>query len=760
MRLLLTVCCLLGCSGLTSKLCGAPGQPCCAESVCDANAVCGPSDLCEACGAESQKCCAQDTCADRFSCVSGACVTGLSCDVTCTLGKARCLNNGIETCTAVGVCPAWRTTLAACPSGALCTVTGTTADCVESCPGACTPDALLCTTDGLRRCVASGACPTLASETDNTDEPTCISGGVITAELSWESPTPMGSSLVDIAGELSGSYWVLDELGNIVRYALGPWEFEVRPTVGKKMRHLASCGQGSILFAAGEGGTVLRRSGGVWTEENVGSNVLLTDITCDSNRAYAASADGRLFVRNGSTWTGYPTGTTQPFHTLTTLFSTQQIFLGGANGLIINCDVTALPPSCATEVSGTTSNINSLWGDSFTNTVYAAGNKGTLLVRGVNWQPLSVAGLTPTDNIVSVTGLHDSRLSQTTVVAITENGKSIIRRGAAVQDLVQLPEQGFTCAWAPNEDTVVYTSLQGGLWFRPGLSSNIPFSARGGRKPITANLNAVVSAGQGRLFTVGEGGARYRRQNNTWSLDALGAATTATLWGLAVRSAGEIYAVGDNGTVLVRRFGTWVAEAEGLTTEALVAVVLDSERVWALGETQLLEKNLASGAWRAMPLPGGTPFPTSLALRKDVNGKATELVVVGYGCTVLSFSLTDRSFTAGPPCDTSSNFNAAAFLGSGDLLLASHSGTIHRRTGTTYTQEAISGSMNLDPFYALVPDGSSMFAMGESGRLLRRVGTSWLDVAPSVTQGALAAGVADEEGLFVVGTGGLVLRRR
>ncbi len=760
MRLfLLTVGCLLGCSGITTKLCGAPGQPCCAESTCDANASCGASDLCEACGAESQKCCAQDTCADTFSCVSGACVTALSCSVTCTLGTARCVNNGIETCTAAGVCPAWKTTIAACPSGALCTVTGTAADCVETCPGACMPDALLCTTDGLRRCVASGACPTLASETDNTDVPACISGGAITAELSWESPTPLGADLVDIAGDLSFSYWVLDDLGNIVRYALGPWEFEVRPTVGKKMKHIASCGQGSILFAAGEAGTVMRRSGGLWTEENVGSNVVLTDITCDSTRAYASSADGRLFVRNGSTWTGYPTGTSQPFNTLTTLFSAQKIYLGGESGLIISCDVNALPPTCTTESSGTTSDINSLWGDPFTNTVYAGGDQGTLLARGANWLPLGVTGLTPTDRIVSVTGLYDNSLDQTTVVAITEGGKSIIRRSAAVQDVVQLPEGGFTCAWAPNEDTLLYASRHGGLWFRPGLLSNIPFTARGGRKPISADLYAVVSVGQGRLFAVGEGGARYRRQNNTWSIDALGVATTATLRAMAVRSAGEIYAVGNEGTVLVRRFGTWVAEAEGLTTEALVAVVLDSERVWALGETRLLEKNLISGVWRSIALPTATPYPTSLALRKDVNGKATELVVAGEDCTVLSFSLTDDSFSPGPACGMRFDFNAAAFASSGDLILGAETGTIHRRTGATYTLEALPG-MSLDAFYALVPDGSSMFAMGQQGRLLRRVGTSWMDVAPSVTNSELAAGVADEEGLFVVGTAGLVLRRQ
>jgi hypothetical protein len=747
---------LFGCSGLTTKLCGAPGQPCCAQSTCDTGAACGASDLCEACGGESQKCCAENICSGELSCMSGTCGVGLSCNVTCTLGTSRCANNGVETCAAAGVCPAWRSTVATCPSGSVCALSGTTADCVESCPGACTPDSLLCTTEGLRRCVASGTCPTLAAEPDDSSLPTCITGGVIDSELSWESPTPLGTELVDIAGELSSSYWVLDELGNIVRYALGPWEFEVRPTPGKRMRHLASCGQGSILYAAGEGGTVLRRSGGAWTEENVGTTVELTGVSCDSTRAFAASADGRLYVRSGGTWTGHATGVTAAFTDVTTLFFNQQVYLSGPNGLIVKCEATTLPPTCTQENSGTTVRINAIWADTYTGAVYAVGDQGTLLQRGTSWQPIPLAGVT--DALVGVTGWHDSSVNATNVVAISRGGKAVIRRSAAVEEIVQVPDTGFTNAWAPNEDTLVFTAHHGGLWFRNGLFSLAPFVARGGRKPITADLRAVTSVGQGRLFAVGNNGTRVRRQNGAWSVDALGAATTASLHGIAARSAGEIYAVGEQGTVLVRRWGTWVVEAQGLTTQSLSAVVLDTERAWALGENQLLEKNFATGVWRVIPLPAATPLVTSLALRKDANGKALELVIAGHECTALSFSLTDDSFTPGPACGNRFDFSAAAFLSSGDLVLATETGSIHRRTGATFNFENVSGT-GIEAFLALVPDGSSMWAIGEGGRMFRRVSTSWTEAVSDVTLNMLNAGVKDEEGLFVVGTSGVVIRR-
>lgn len=748
--------CLSSCDGITTKLCGAPGQPCCPASACDANAVCGAAELCQACGGEGQVCCAQAVCAEPLSCVSGTCTRGLSCEASCTLGSSRCVNNGIETCTAAGVCPAWRTTLALCPGGSACTVTGSVADCLESCPGACTPDAQLCTNEGLRRCVAAGPCPTLVAEADNSDLPACITGGVVDSEVSWESPTPVGSTLVDIAGELTGSYWVLDDLGNIIRYALGPWEYEVRPTVGKRMLHIASCGLGSRLYAAGEGGTVLRRAAAMWTEENVGAATTLTGVTCDTNRAYAAGADGKLYVRDGTSWTGYPTGSTAVFTDITSVFSQQRVYLSGRSGLIVACGVSVLPPSCTTEPSGTTASLNAIWGDSFTNTVFAVGDDGTLLERTARWERIALSGVS--DHLVGISGWHDSSVDATTIAAISAGGTAIIRRGPAVAEIVRVPDTGFTNVWAPNERTLVFTAVGGGLWFRNGLTSRAPFVARGGRKPITANLLAVTSIGQGRLFAVGEGGARFRRQNGAWSVDALGANTAQTLRGVAARSAGEVYAVGDQGTVLVRRWGTWFAEAQGLTTEDLLAVVLDTGHVWVLGQSQLLEKNLATGEWRTVALPQGTPKVTSLALRKNGTGEGTELVIAGHRCTSLSLSLHNGGFTAGPDCGSRFDFNAAAFLASGDLLLASTTGTIHRRTGGTLTFENVSG-IGMEPFYGLVPDGSGMWALGAGGRLFRRIATNWSVAAPEVTKRALNAGVKDDDGLFIVGPGGLVLRR-
>ncbi len=744
----------LSCGGLSTQLCGAPGQPCCAASSCNADAVCGAGDLCETCGREGERCCTTG-CGDALTCMGTTCGRALTCGTSCTLGEQRCANNGIETCTASGVCPAWTVSLSACPTGSPCTPSGATADCVETCPGACTIDARLCTNEGLRVCVASGTCPTLAPETDNTDAPACLTGGVVTAELSWESPTPFGQTIVDIAGELRSSYWLLDDLGNIVRYAVGPWEYELRPTPGKRMKHLASCGLGSILYAAGEGGTVFRRSGGAWTEENVGSTTLLRDVACDSTRAYAVGADGRVYVRSGGSWSSTATGATTQLNAIASLFSAQRLLMVGNGGVAVKCEAATLPPTCVTESTGTTNDLVALTADTFTGTAWAVGTNGTLLERSLAWSTIDLPNVTT--NLVGVTHLYQSSLDATAITVIGENGTLVVRRGTGLRSIDQVPDENLTAAWTPDEDTLLVAGQGGALWYRNGLFSIAPFTARGGRKPIAADLYAVTSIGNGRLFAVGANGARVRRQNGAWSVDALGATTSAKLRAIAARSANELYAVGEQGTVLVRRYGAWVRDAEGLTTETLWAVVTDTKRAWALGQTKLFEKTFATGAWRAIPLPQGAG-PLSLALKKNAAGEAAELVVAGTSCATWSVGLTDDRFTSGPSCNSRYELSAAAFAANGDLYVASTEGTIFRRTGSTMTFESVAG-LRVDPFWALVPDGSTMWAAGTGGALFRRTAGSWSDAAPDVTDATFFGGVKDEDGLFLVGPGGVVLRR-
>lgn len=779
-----------GCGGgLKTKLCGALGEPCCEADVCDPGGRCGSGNTCQACGgasqpcclgdtactgqavcstdvclpcgAKGQACCADDTCNDALSCSGGSCVDASSCTNPCNVGASRCTNGGIETCTAVGTCPAWRSTVAVCPGGTSCQVTRTdVAECVETCPGACTPDAVLCTVEGLKRCVAGATCPSLVTETDDPDRPQCVTGGVVGTDIAWESPAPLNTPLAAIAGDLAGSYWVLDRLGNIVHNALGSWEYEVRPTAGKRALALTSCKLGSRLVAAGEGGTIFRRGFGSWTEENVGStSVTLNAVICDSTNTFAAGSDGKLYFKGSGAWSSVTTGALGPINGLGYLFSQQRIFLVGNAGEIINCDI-AGTPSCAPEASGTTANLLAAWGDTFTNAVYAVGTGGTFLERLGSWAPISVMDGPVTDTLSAVHGWYDTGNSRTNVAAVGAAGVYVARpvitffkNTVAAEDL--------TGVMMIDADNVFVSSQAGRIWYSDQVSPPpaVAFTTRGGAKPVTKTLHGVASLGPGRLLAVGDDGTRVRRENGAWLSDGLGASTTQPLRAVASRGNAESYAVGGAGTILVRRYGTWSDDAAAVTTKDLYGVAMDAETAWAVGDDGTWLGKVAGSAWASLGQTATTKHLRGVAVRADGAGKAIEVVAVGADCTVLSKEGTMVTAQAVAGCPAGTALLAAAFTASGELYVGGEGGVLFHRTTMGFQREYL-GSGTLESVNGLVVQGSSVWALCTSGELYRRTGTTWAPYATDVTTDTLNAGVNDtQDGLFLVGGRGLIWRK-
>lgn len=772
MRLVPTLALLLvACSPLPGKLCGAPGQPCCASSTCDDGAQCGTAGLCDACGGLGQACCGDAGCTGELRCTNAVCAAPLSCP--CPLGATRCQDNGIERCAPAqgSPCPDWTTVLNACPAGSLCTQAGDSADCVEACPGACKPGVLVCTTHGLRQCVAAGACPSLTTTPDDPVSPRCSTGAVVDATLAWESPTPFGADVADIAGDVPAQYWILDGFGNIVRYASGTWRYEVRTTEGRRMRGLASCGLQTSLYAVGEHGVVLRRDSTGWHEESVGTSTALVDVACAADRAFALGADGRFYVREAGGWAGYATGATGALTAMALLLSEDVVYLAGATdlpgdagqaGLVIRCAVPTMatggPPTCVSEPSRATEALVSLWADEVSRVAWAVGARGTMVLRNAQeW--VSVPQPEVRDDFCYVTGLHDRTQGLTTVVALTRSGTTVFREAQlGRQSLRRVPGGGLTRAWMLTADNVVFAGTKGRSWRWGGQSSPDTFIPITGTAPTVADLRAVAALDPGRLVAVGASGTRLVRQNDAWVPDEYGAGTTKTLEALTVRSAGEAYAVGREGTVLARRWGSWVQEAAGLTGEDLTAVAHDDRHVWAVGRTQLLEKDLTRDAWRVVVLPEGTNA-TGLAVRKNEHGQAQEVVIVGAACALWRYAPEDGTFAPAGRCGAQApSFTSAAFLPSGELALTSQEGLIYVRTDAGLQAQGTTGGAQA-PLRALVADGANVWAVGEAGLLLR-VGETWVQQHRDLVRQPLSAGTGHGTGTYFVGEGGVILRLR
>ena len=747
--------------GLHTRLCGAVDQPCCAElPACDDGARCNATSVCEACGATGQGCCADNACQAGLTCSGSVCAEPLVCTTQCTLGTTRCsATGGVESCGSDGTCPAWRSVVATCPTGTVCT----NGDCVEQCPTACVPDTLQCTVQGLQRCVqpTGQACPSLMMAADS-DPPTCMLGAAVGTDLVWESPTPFHAPLAGIAGDLVSSYWLLDGLGNIVHLGPAGLEYEVRGVAGKRARAIASCGLGSRLFAVGEGGTVYRRGYGGWTEENVGAAVTLEAVACDSNQmAVATGGDGKLYRSGTPGWSNYPTGSSGPFHGLGYNFSTQQVFLVGNGGAITRCTGLDQPtPACAADPSGSTADLAAAWGDPFNSQIFAVGANGTVLQRGTSsaWTALDSGGAT--ESLQAVAGYLEPSTNTTVVIAAGASGAYLARPYALSFFENVVAAETLTGVMAIDKNNVFLTSREGTLWYTDQVSPlpTTPFTALGGQKPIAATLNAVSGLGLGKVFAVGEGGARYRRVNGGWLPDTGGLGVTQALTGVAAVSAGEVYAVGLGGRLLVRRYGTWSDDAPGLTAVDLQAVAADTQRTVAVGANGTWLEKPRAGAWQAVAQTATTRGLYALAMNRDASGAATEVIAVGEGCTVVSKVGETFSLVPGAQCPGGTTLRAATFTSAGELYLGGTGGVILKRTASGFVREYLD-AVTQETVRGLTAQGSSVWAMTEQGGLFRRT-TAWGAFQPDLTTSDLLAGWNDQdEGLFIVGGQGLVWRK-
>ena len=764
----------LGCtSGQQTKLCGAVGQPCCASASCDEGGRCGGDNLCAACGDQDQVCCEGDVCNGGFTCTGRLCAASLVCPTQCTIGASQCSGGGgIETCVANGVCPEWRTIIAACPANTACVASGGQVDCVEKCAGACTVSALSCTASGLQECVqgAADVCPVLNPKEETSAIPLCVAGATADPDFGWESPTPFVGGVVSVIAMFVNDVYVLDRYGNILHDLLGEWKYELRTTPQKKLNVLATCGIPSYVLAAGQGGTVYLRRGGNWNEEYVGQNVELFDIACDTLlNAVAVGQSGRIFLRDRlGNWTSVDSGLPGPFYGATFQRSAGKAWLVGAGGKVARCDgLGGASVSCTLENVGTTADLFDVTVHEATGRVFAVGAASTVVSRGTLGTWANFPGLTmlPRVNLTAIATYTSTPGAQPELMIAGESGTRWRTSGGGVMAEPVPPLSPDFSSLAVLPDGHFFLGDKFGT-LSYGESFISPAVRLGGGKPISEHLNAVTSAGSGRLFAVGAQGGRYRRENATWSTDNGGLTLTTGLAAVTAVNANEVYAVGVNGTVYLRRSGLWAVDTTGQTPGQLRDIAFDSQRIYAVGEGGAwLEKSRMGGTgWQLVNHGLTTKRLNHLAIRRGATGAAEEVVAVGDDCEFLSkVGGTIKRIETAPYCNSGEDLHSAVFTPTGGLIVGGSDALVMQRLNGTqmFTREAFT---TVDSALTIVVDliyaNDAVWAVVLSGGLFQRVGNTWREYQPNtVSLGMFAATFDARDGIFAVGEDGLVIRR-
>jgi hypothetical protein len=271
--------------------------------------------------------------------------------------------------------------------------------------------------------------------------------------------------------------------------------------------------------------------------------------------------------------------------------------------------------------SGTTNNLNSIWGSSGSD-VFAVGDSGTILhYDGTAWS--AVASPT-TDNLNSIWGS-----SNTHAIAVGDNGTILHYDGLNWLEAQSNTTNNLNGVWG---SSTVYAFAVGDAgtflyYYNDSWSSPMPPGT------ITANLNAVWGSPDkaNDTYCVGDGGT-IGHFGGSIPGGFMNSGTTENLKDIWGSSSSNVFAVGSNGTFLVYDGYSWSAPMAGIFT-------FNFNAIWGSSSSDLFVvcDGGAIGHFGGSP-PGGQMDSGTTENLKDVWGSGTDVFAVGANGTILHYS--------------------------------------------------------------------------------------------------------------------------
>jgi hypothetical protein len=297
------------------------------------------------------------------------------------------------------------------------------------------------------------------------------------------------------------------------------------------------------VYAVGDGGTILRRQGGMWAAEASPVAVGLTAVWGAGDEVFAVGQGGTVLRRSAGGWRQESTGLTGE-------------------------------------------RLSAIWGTvrSGQATVYVVGSLGTMLRREkgtwtmlssrVTSTPLSAVWARRADEVYAVgpSGLILRRRGTVAVGAWSQEGDGVTAEGL-----------NAVAGYAANKDAEaqVYAVGTGGTILHRSAGA---WTIEGA--VLTGQELTAIWVGADVVYAVGRGGRVARRQDGRWQLEKLPAgvpeADLLSVWGSGQGAGLHVYAVGAGGLVLRYADGAWAREADGATDQALVSVFGYGDEVVAL----------------------------------------------------------------------------------------------------------------------------------------------------------------------------------
>ena len=267
-------------------------------------------------------------------------------------------------------------------------------------------------------------------------------------------------------------------------------------------------------FAVGNNGALVMTTNGAvtWSTLNSGTSVNLTNIgAIDTANVYITGENGLIMKTEdgGLSWAVVPVGTNETFKAIT-FHGANEGWAVGTNGTIFHYNGTTWSPE---DINGVTVNLNGVYIDTITGSVYVVGDNGSIFMYDGNaWTSVS----TPVAVALNDIGFANEQYG----LAVGENG-TILRTsdGGTSWDLAfnglsspftRIQIANPDTAWAVGRQGMVYQTIDGGqTFFRFSIGDTIDLNGFSYVNLYTGSKATGASAG-GRGVIVGKEGVAYR----------------------------------------------------------------------------------------------------------------------------------------------------------------------------------------------------------------------------------------------------------
>ena len=217
--------------------------------------------------------------------------------------------------------------------------------------------------------------------------------------------------------------------------------------------------------------------------------------------------------------------------------------------------------------SGTTSDLNAIWGTGGNN-VFAAGKSGTILhYDGSSWSSMSSG---TTADINSIWGSDSNN-----IFAAGKSGTILHYDGSSWSAMSSGTAGDLYGLWGSGSNNVFAVGKSGAILHYDGSSWSSMSSG------TTADIYSIWGADSTHIYTAGKSGAILRYDGSSWS--SMSSGTTNDLYGIWGADSTHIFAAGASGTVVRYNGASWSSMSSGTAVDLYGIWGTDSYHVFLAG---------------------------------------------------------------------------------------------------------------------------------------------------------------------------------